>query len=141
MSSPREKLLRGALLGDIVEEITGRDARIVRSQPSKAHDHEGQVIHLYSSKAYSGRYLVGTARVLWKGKATAYSVMLKERMRDFLRNRHVQPNIVHIDASKGVLDRDFSYHAPDGFLNIQERIFLNKIECLLPNSSSKCLRI
>ena len=127
MRSPKDKLVCGSLLGDVVEGLTGQDLRIERYNVKKSRNHTGEEICSHRIRAYSGRYLICTARVIWLGKSKAYALLVRERMRNFLKRNRVKPTVVSIDESKGVLNRLFIFSTHDGNLEIRERIYFKKL--------------
>src|SRR5262252_6121451 len=83
--SPERKILQGELLGDVVEQITGKDLRIHRFGFGRAKHHKGKSICQHQTKAYAGRFLVGTAHVVWIGSVAEYTKLIRQRMRIVLK--------------------------------------------------------
>ena len=130
MTSPTQQLFRGALLGDVIEQITGRDPRIKRSNVTKTRNQKGTHTCSHKTRICSGRYLIGVAEVVWTGKSKAYSKLVRERMRRFLKRNNIMPIVRSKNISKGILVRNFAFRSADGHLNIGERIFLKKLGLL-----------
>ena len=134
MTRTTRQLFEGALLGDVVEAMTGYDLNIKRS-PSYCENIVGS--HLtrcsHRTRAYADHTLLGTAEVIWEGAAISYAVLLKSRMKDYLKSQQVQPVIESYDYDRGILVRAFILESPSGVLNIQEKLFMHTIEALTNN--------
>jgi len=134
MTKPIQQLFEGGLLGDIVESMTGYDVNIERS-PSLCENITGS--HLtrcsHRTRAFAGSTLLGTAEVVWEGGASSYAILLKSRMKDYLKSQRARPVIESYDPDKGILARAFMLESPSGVLHIQEKLFIHSIEPLVNN--------
>jgi hypothetical protein len=128
--SPRRELLKGALLGEVVERITGKDARIVRFDFSRSRHTDGKTICRYQVKSYAGRILVGSAQVQWVGPLGEYRKLLRRRMRNTLRQRNARPVTLSTSNVNGTIRRKFSLRLGKGQLDIQEHLSFRKLELL-----------
>lgn len=135
MKSPSAQLLGGALLGDVVESLTGCDVIVQRTPPrSIAVAGSSKVRSTYTTCAFSNEKLLGTAEVVWEGAPEHCAMLLNVRMKQYLKERGARPTNESYDASKGVLARRFVLESEAGVLCIQEKLFLKAIG-LLPQRS------
>jgi hypothetical protein len=133
MQTPLQKLFSGALLGDVIEQLTGQDLRIKRYNITKRRQGNGKFVCSHRTQIYSGRFLIGVAHAIWTGKSSAYTKLMRERMRSFLKRQHAKPIKILKRDSDDVLIRLFSLTTNDGSLKIEERIFLKKLARLNDN--------
>ena len=129
MKSPVKELLQGALLGDVVEALTGGDLRIDRSPAIYSR---GRYSH--TTRAFLGDMLLGTATVTWNGDITSYKTLLKVRMKVYLRQQKVLPVIVRHSKKTGLLHRHFALKTLAGELSICETLFTKRIATVLGGS-------
>lgn len=135
MSSPSRLLLDGALLGDVVESLTGQDIIVERSKSKCEAVTGGLITHCsHTVRAFAGSTLVGTAKVIWKGESDGYSDLLRGRMRNYLREHGVRPINESFDTKNEVLSRRFKLKSQKGMLCIHEKLFLKQIQ-LLPSGA------
>jgi hypothetical protein len=131
MTSPSKQLRDGALLGDVVESMTGHDVVIQRSPSHRAHMPGGSVVKCsHTSRAFAGDALVGTAEVTWEGTPDDYSKLLKFRMKDHLKASRARPINESYDPTGKVLNRHFILKSGAGTLHIHEKLFLKEIQLL-----------
>ncbi len=136
MKSPSKQLLKGALLGDIVESLTGHDVIVQRSPSHSSHMQGSSMIRCsHTSRAFAGHTLVGTAEVIWEGAPDDYYKLLKSRMKDYLKENHARPINESFDAENKVLSRRFTLKSRTGTLHIHEKLFLKQIQ-LLPRQTN-----
>ncbi|MFA6554603.1 MAG: hypothetical protein WCS89_03800 [Candidatus Paceibacterota bacterium] len=134
MISPAKRLLQGALLGDVVESMTGHDI-IVKRSPNRFSkvDNEQKTKCSYSTQAFSGLTIVGVAKVSWEGNLDYYHCILNSRMRHYLKKTRSRPVITYYDPTKAILKRSFTHRTRFGTLHICERLYLKRIRCLTPS--------
>lgn len=131
MRSPSQILLHGALLGDVVESLTGKDVVIKRSPSRKIHAATGANMRCsHSSRAFCGKTLVGSAKVIWDGALDDYAKLLNIRMKEYLKANHAQPVNESYDSNNGVLSRNFTIESKAGLLCIHEKLFLKRLDSL-----------
>lgn len=132
MTRAIQDLFDGALLGDVVESITGHDVSITRylvHRGSSAECNPTQWCH--STHAYAGKTLLGTADVVWEGTEDSYAELLATRMKTYLNGHRARPVIGSYDPGSGILARAFSVESKKGLLKIEEKLFVNDIESLI----------
>ncbi len=128
--SAKQKLLKGALLGELVEQITGKDARIVRFDFRRSRRADGMAVCRHQAKSYAGRTLVGIAQVQWTGPLGEYQELLRRRMRTVLKRRKATPVILSTRGASGTIRRKFSLRLGKGQLQIEEQISFGKLDRL-----------
>jgi hypothetical protein len=138
MNSPTDQLLEGALLGDVVEAMTGHDV-VIRRSGSRHTPISGSkdVRCSHSTRAFSNDVLLGTAKVVWEGTPEQYVNLLNGRMKKFLKEHGVRPVNKDYDEDNGVLTRCFTLRTVAGLLNVEEKLFLSQIGALSGSAKSE----
>lgn len=137
MKSPSKQLLKGALLGDVVESLTGHDVIVQRSPSHSFHMQGSSTIRCsHTSRAFAGHTLVGIAEVIWEGAPDDYCKLLKFRMKDYLKENRVRPINESFDPENEVLSRRFTLKSRTGTLHVHEKLFLKQIQ-LLPRQMNR----
>lgn len=128
MRSLIELLIDGALLGDVVETLTGQDVTIERSPPNYSKIPGGIAIRCtHNTHAFLGDILLGTAEVVWEGEITSYELLIKVRMKKYLRQHHACPVVESYNPKEGLLKRNFFLESPSGILLIREKLLTHNI--------------